>query len=232
MDQRTALIVFAKVPVPGQVKTRLTNRLTPEEAAALYAAFLGDAFDQYRSLEAALRLYLAPHAGALPAGLVPPHVEVRLQKGEGLGERMLHAFLETFAAGYEQIVIIGTDHPTLPTAFIEAAFDALAGPPAICIGPSDDGGYYLLGMNECYPELFVGMSYSHSAVFEQTMARAAGTPASLTVLPLWYDVDTPASLQRLNEDLRSEPAEASRTRAVMAALQAAHPWLREEGGAE
>jgi rSAM/selenodomain-associated transferase 1 len=218
-----ALIVFAKAPEPGAVKTRLTGVLTEEEAARLYEAFLHDSLAVYVRLPAAVRLYLTPSSGALPAGLVPECVSVHTQRGDGLGERMLNAFVETFVAGYERVVVIGTDHPTLPLAFVERAFEELAPPLATVIGPSEDGGYYLLGMNEVYPQLFRGMTYSHPRVFEDTLQRIHATPASLSILPTWYDVDTPEALRRLAADLAGGAGaapEARRTREVMDVLRA------------
>ncbi len=220
---KRALIVFAKRPEAGRVKTRLTALLTPEEAARLYEAFLRDALAQYAALDAHLRLYLGPPAA--PLDFAPEGVAVRAQQGRGLGARMQRAFVETFAAGYERLVIIGTDHPTLPTAFIAQAFEALAAPRAVCIGPSDDGGYYLLGMNDYVPELFQHMRYSHDGVFAQTLERAAEAGVALTILPPWYDVDTPEALRRLAGDLEDGAAEAAHTRRVMAALRARYPSL-------
>ena len=218
-----ALIVFAKRPEPGTVKTRLTALLTPEEAARLYEAFLCDALRQYRALGVAVRLYFGPPAGAVADGLVPEGVSVHLQQGPGLGARMKVAFVESFAAGFERLVIIGTDHPTLPSAFIAQAFEALAQPQAVSIGPSDDGGFYLLGMNDFYPELFHDMRYSHADVFAQTLARAARTQAHLTVLPPWYDVDTPESLHRLVAELDGGAVEVPHTRRVLAGLDLERP---------
>ncbi len=219
---RQALIVFARIPRPGRVKTRLTTLLSAEEAATLYEAFLRDALDQYRALDADVRLYLSPPAAPLPDGLVPEGVTVRAQQGEGLGARMQQAFLDGFAAGYERLVIVGTDHPTLPTAYLEEAFRALARPLSVCIGPSEDGGYYLLGMNDFYPQLFAGMTYSHDEVFAQTLARIQTTRAALTVLPAWYDVDTPADLARLVRELDAASDDGlPRVRRVVAALHLA-----------
>ena len=222
---KSALIVFAKRPEPGAVKTRLTALLTPEEAARLYEAFLRDALLQYRVLDVAVRLYLGPPAGEVSEGLVPDGVSVHLQQGPGLGARMKVAFVESFAAGYERLVIIGTDHPTLPSAFIAQAFEVLAQPQSISIGPSDDGGFYLLGMNDFYPELFHDMRYSHDDVFEQTLERIAWTGAHLTVLPPWYDVDTPDALRRLASDLNDPTLEAPYTRRAMTDLLTAYPAL-------
>lgn len=218
MAPTDALIVFAKRPVPGEVKTRLLPALSAEEAAALYEAFLRDALAAYRRLDVALRLYLSPPAAALPEGLVPEGVSVHWQQGDGLGARMERAFVETFAAGAERAVIIGTDHPTLPLAFVAEAFARLEGPEDVTIGPSDDGGYYLLGMRDFHPQLFRGMTYSHDRVFEETLARVPDG-ATPVILPLWYDVDTPESLARARAELAADAAiPAPATRAALGRL--------------
>ncbi len=214
----TALIVFAKPPEPGRVKTRLSPVLSPDEAAALYRAFLQDALEQYTALAADVRLYLSPSENEGPEMAVPSSVAVFEQVGATLGDRMRQAFANTLAAGYQRAVIIGTDHPTLPSAFIEQAFAALEPPSSLALGPSTDGGYYLLGMNAFYPQLFEDMEYSHGQVFSQTLARAAQTDARLTILPPWYDVDEPDDLQRLVEDLSERPDQAPRTRQAIETL--------------
>ena len=231
----TALIVFAKLPAVGRVKTRLTALLTPEEAARLYEAFLRDALEQYAALPAAVRLYLSSSAEDAPADLAadfaPAGVTTHAQRGAGLGARMQQAFIETFAAGFERIVVVGTDHPSLPSVFIEQAFAALEEQLSIVIGPSEDGGYYLLGLNELYPQLFQNMTYSHGEVFSQTLVRVRKTTARLTVLPRWYDVDTPENLRRLacellvDEQSKAAPL-ASRTRAMMKQLVGTYPQLQ------
>lgn len=221
------LLVFAKAPVAGRVKTRLTALLSEDEAAALYQAFLQDALAQYATLGADVRLCVAPPAEAFPQALVPEGVMLREQAGSGLGARMKNALRDAFASGYARAVVIGTDHPTLPPRFVEKAFTALEEPPAVSIGPSVDGGYYLLGMSALFPQLFDGMAYSHAGVFEETRRRIGKTPARCTVLPRWYDVDTPAALIRLVRDLACSRGEAPRTRAVVARLRAAHPQLQK-----
>lgn len=218
---RSALIVFAKVPVPGRVKTRLTPPLTAVQAAALYDSFLRDALHLYRSpavfgQEVAVRLYLGGDTPP-PDGLVPEGISVHPQRGGSLGARMRRAFIETFASGYERIVIIGTDHPTLPTEFVAAAFDALSDPLTAVLGPSEDGGYYLLGLNELYPALF-DMDYSHSQVFADTLDRAADLGANTVVLPSWYDVDDEASLRRLVAEWQDGAPVPTRTAASLEAL--------------
>ncbi len=224
---RSALIVFAKRPTAGTVKTRLTTLLTPEEAAYLYEAFLKDALLQYTTLEVDVRLYFGPPEGPVAEGLIPEGVSRHLQQGPGLGARMKVAFVESFAAGYERLVVIGTDHPTLPSAYITQAFQALTEPGSICIGPSEDGGFYLLGMNNFYPELFHDMRYSHEEVFTQTLQRGGNTGAQLSILPPWYDVDTPESLLQLIDDLSDPKIGASQTRAVVKGLQSKYASLND-----
>jgi len=224
-----ALIVFAKPPTPGRVKTRLTPVLSEEAAAALYAAFLKDALLQCVPLMADVRLYLGDAAPAVEAwAQEETGADVHHQHGPDLGKRMARAFVESFAAGYERLVVIGTDHPTLPTPFIAQAFERLDTPRAVTLGPSTDGGYYLLGMNDYFPELFHEMTYSHGEVFNETLARAHDAGAQVTILPSWYDVDDPADLQRLREDLASQPpAVAPHTRAQLEALSFPEPKSRD-----
>ncbi|MEM6783351.1 MAG: TIGR04282 family arsenosugar biosynthesis glycosyltransferase [Bacteroidota bacterium] len=227
----SALLVFAKRPEPGRVKTRLTALLTPEEAADLYAAMLRDALDAYAALGCAVRLYLAPdadgHAPTLPDGWVPDGVTVHTQHGDGLGQRMLHAFVDAFRAGHERLVVIGTDHPTLPPAYIEMTFELLREKPLrVVLGPTHDGGYYLLGQNDLFPRLFEDMTYSHDGVFEATLRRAAEVTAEPVVLPTWYDVDTPVELRRLCRELDEGATVPPRTEVALAALRARYEDLR------
>ncbi len=210
----TALLVFAKVPRPGTVKTRLTPTLSAAEATRLYTAFLRDTLRQVLRLDADVRLYLAP---PLPDGeldAVPSEVGVHVQTGDGLGARMEQAFRETLGDGYGRVLVMGSDHPTLPRSFLQRADQALQDPASLCIGPTDDGGFYLLGMSAFYPQLFDDMSYSHPEVCADTLARAGRTGADVTVLPRWYDVDRPCDLDRLLTDLDDRPADAPNTRRV------------------
>lgn len=226
-ESTSALIVFAKVPEPGKVKTRLTSLLSPEWAATLYESFLLDALDVYCSLNVDVRLYFSSPVEMIPGRFHLEALSLHEQKGPGLGERMATAFVETFIAGYERAIVIGTDHPTLPVSFIDQAFELLEGPHRVVIGPSDDGGYYMLGMSEFYSALFKDMTYSHDQVFSQTMARAASTDASLHVLPTWYDVDTPDALKRLIRDMAESHLTLKRTKTSIARLGVDYPSLIE-----
>jgi uncharacterized protein len=226
-----ALVVFAKVPEAGAVKTRLVPPLSPAEATALYDAFLRDALDAFAAPEAfeeavAVRLYLAGDE-APPPGLAPDGVSVHRQRGNGLGARMEQAFVGTFAAGYGRVVIVGTDHPTLPLAFLAEAFRALDAPRTAVLGPSDDGGYYALGLNDL-PAGSAGlfaMRYSHGAVFDDTLGRIVGAGLRPVVLPPWYDVDDADGLRRLVGEWRDGAAVPARTAATLRVLLDAYPAL-------
>ena len=224
---KSALIVFAKVPEPGKVKTRLTSLLSPEWAARLYESFLLDALDLYSSLKVDVRLYFSSPVDRIPERFRLESLSLHQQKGPGLGERMATAFVETFIAGYERAIVIGTDHPTLPVSFIEQAFELLKDPHSVVIGPSDDGGYYLLGMSEFYSVLFKDMVYSHEQVFSQTMQRAANTDAFIHVMPAWYDVDTPDALKRLIGELSQSSLPLKRTKESIERLGVDYPSLIE-----
>lgn len=219
-----SLIVFAKPPIQGEVKTRLHTGIEPAEATDLYAAFLEDSLAQYQRLGPDVRLYVSGDTSDIERRTGNQFHSFQ-QSGEDLGHRMQHAFAETFAAGYQRIAIIGTDHPSLPDDFIELAFRTLARPQSVVIGPAEDGGYYLLGMNEFYPQLFESMTFSREDVFERTVDRAVGTSAELTILPTWYDVDRPETLTRLLADLSKNGQRAPRTRAVLLRLAARYDWI-------
>lgn len=231
MMAHPALIVFAKVPKPGHVKTRLCPPLRPEQAATLYDAFLRDALDRYAGLDpatgpdpfgvaathgpVAVRLYLA---GDPPEGLVPEAIPVFRQCGGALGERMMRAFVETFAAGHDRAVVVGTDHPTLPLDWIGEAVRQLDAPMTAAIGPSEDGGYTFLGLNDVAPVLF-DMDYSHSRVFEDTLEQIAKAGMTPVILPTHYDVDDAPALARLQAEARAGADVGPRTTRVLASGQ-------------
>jgi len=213
-----ALLVFGKVPRPGDVKTRLTPTLSAAEAARLYTAFLRDALRQVVNLDADVRLYLAPPLPDNGLDAVPAGVTVHAQEGEGLGARMRQGFKETLEGGYDRALLMGSDHPTLPPSFLREGVRALGEPESVCLGPTEDGGFYLLGMNALVPPLFDDMRYSHAQVFADTLDRAKNTDAHVTILPRWYDVDTPRDLRRMLADLDDDGVDAPNTRRIVEQL--------------
>lgn len=212
-----AVVVLAKRPVAGRVKTRLSPPLTPDEAAALADALLGDTLDRLaaaslRFAGRTVRLYLDE-----PDGFdAPPGVSVHRQAGGGLGARMLRAVVESAAAGARRIVVVGTDSPTLPAAFVDLAVDALAEPRTVVLGPTPDGGYCLIGVNEIVPSLFA-MEYSHDGVFAETLSRAADAGLAPVILPEVPDVDDGADLDALAAAWRNGADVGPRTSAWLAA---------------
>ena len=239
MPQRR-LILFAKVPEPGRAKTRLAPDLGEEGAARLYQAFLDDAIALCGRIESA-SLEVWASGGAGGAGGVSsgkgvssdagvreyfagryPDLPVRLQSGRDLGERLSGAFESSFAAGEDHVVITGSDHPTLPSSYLDRAFSALVDAQLV-IGPSADGGYYAIGLtSRAWPEaasLFVGVPWSTPAVLETTRRTARRLGLGHVELPEWYDVDDPAGLRRL----RREADPASHTGRMLARLPAGTP---------
>ena len=201
-----ALIVFAKHPVPGQVKTRLTPHLTPEEAAALYRCMLLDTLEKVRLVPALHRhLFYQGDPSALQYfQQIAPDFALSCQSGCDLGQRMAAAFRNVISLGCQRVIIVGTDTPDLPVDYLHRAFDALTeGSVDVVFGPSVDGGYYLLGLKSVPMVLFEGIPWSTGAVLTESMARADMAGIRTHLLPEWYDVDTAADLRRkglLQED--------------------------------
>jgi rSAM/selenodomain-associated transferase 1 len=200
------------------VKTRLCPPLSPAAAARLYRCFLLDVVDHVKALGGitpviayAPRRARAFFAAAQPGVLLVP------QAGPDLGTRMAGVFTRLFARGFRAVIVLGADSPSLPSRHLRAAIRALAGPTADgVIGPSDDGGYYLIGLRAPCPELFAGVAWSTSRVLAQTLARARRAGRRLRSLPAWYDVDTVEDLRRLATELRSGRGRPARTRRLLA----------------
>ncbi len=226
MKHTQALLVFARNPVAGQVKMRMVDPFSPEESAELYRAFLQDALMRFTTIpHTDVFLFLPPERTSIPEITLPPDIPTLPQQGRTFAERQRKAFQTIFERGYRRCVATSTDCPTLPMEYIQRAFMELKEANSVTIGPSLDGGYYLMGMNQLYPELFEGMTYSHPGVFEDTILRITATGARLVVLPPWYDVDTPEDLTRLAADLAFSPLELPHTRKIVAHLIEKYPLL-------
>jgi rSAM/selenodomain-associated transferase 1 len=208
--------IVAKTPRPGAVKTRLCPPLTPGEAAALHGAFLADTVELVAGLSGVRgALVFAPAADEVYAARLAPGFLRVAQRGADLGARLRHAFAALFAAGAPAVVASGADAPTLPAAYVAEALTRLAAPGTdVALGPTDDGGYYLVGTARPQPALFEDIAWSTPSVLVQTLARARTAGLGVALLPPWFDVDVPADLDRLDASLADAGARAPRTRAL------------------
>jgi len=222
-----SVIVLARAPdAPG--KTRLTEALSAPQATALRAALLADTLMAvgatgfpidvcYTPAEA------GPALGALVAGVLAAPVRLRPQ-GEGdLGQRMRQAFDEAFAAGHEHVVLVGSDLPTLPSFHIADAVAALTSPADVVLGPSDDGGYYLVGVSRSRADvaleaLFTGIPWGAPDVLARTLERLREAALLVELVAPWFDVDTPEDLAQVAAEPRADAA--PRTRAWLASAAA------------
>jgi len=191
--EKRALIVFAKPPRPGMAKTRLGTAIGMEEAARVYETFARHAFgvaDQLRSDGVRVYLFHSPEASEQEIrSWVDRDFVFAAQVGTTLGERMHHAFELAFRGGASRAVIIGTDVPDLRRDVVARAF-YLLDEVEVVIGPSTDGGYYLLGMKPPLKDLFDGIAWSTEGVLQQTISKAKALGLSYTLLEQLMDIDT------------------------------------------
>ena len=193
------LLIFAREPVLGRVKTRLAADIGPEAALAVYRELLAltAAAVTASAVPATVWLAEAPHPAADAAQPRPewPDLPWRVQPpADQLGERMAHAFDTAFAAGAGRVVVIGTDCPGLRPAILQQAFAALEAHDVV-VGPAEDGGYYLLGLRERQPALFANKDWSTATVLPDTLADAARLGLRVARLPVLHDVDSGRDLE-------------------------------------
>jgi rSAM/selenodomain-associated transferase 1 len=214
---------MAKAPVPGAVKTRLCPPLTPEQAAELSRCFLLDTLDRVVALPAISPVLAFSPPGARRAlASMARGARLVAQRGTDLGERLENLLAGLLAAGHPAAIAVGTDTPSLPAAYLRRAVAWLAAPgPDVVLGPSDDGGYYLIGMRTLRPTLFAAMPWSTPAVLPRTLRRARAAGLEVACLPPWFDVDTGADLERLRAALRrGHGGPAPRTAAFLGVARA------------
>ena len=205
-----AVVIMARQPVPGTVKTRLRPRLSDADIAALYDCFLRDRICQVRSLHNAAPVIAYTPSESRPffAELAPDFLLLP-QVGDGLSDRLTRIFQQMLDTGHDGAIATDSDSPTLPTERLQEAVDRLAaGCADVVLGPSDDGGYYLIGLRQLPPALFDAMPWSTPQVYEETVARAVALGLPVTSLASWYDVDTPTEFERLRAQMRQLGAAA------------------------
>jgi rSAM/selenodomain-associated transferase 1 len=204
------LLIFARYPVDGRVKTRLVPPLATATATRLYRAFLLDAVERWsRAGDFGTIVCVADEddLGAMRSLLdaeLPRHtVRVEAQRGPGLGERLAHAIERSLSGGARRVCAIGSDHPTLPSAMIVDAFERCDHD--VVIGPADDGGYWLIGMERAHGELFRDMPWSSPELYRTTIERCAQHGLGVRRLGRWYDVDTARDLERMWRERETAP---------------------------
>jgi rSAM/selenodomain-associated transferase 1 len=205
---KCALALMAKVPFAGTVKTRLTPPLTPEEAAILSMCFLRDMTSNLAGLSGTegLVLYTPANAEVMLHGLLPNSPRLVPQRGETLGERLVNAAAELLEDEFDSVCLINSDSPTLPREILETAATLLAqDEDRVVLGPSQDGGYYLIGLKRPHRNLFERIAWSTAEVLAHTIERAADINLRVDLLPMWYDVDDAVTLRLLYEELGLSP---------------------------
>ncbi len=231
---RCALAVMAKAPRPGKVKTRLSPPLTSDQASALNICFIRDTTENIRQIteagnSAGVVAYTPIGDEAAFDGLLPSPFQLLPQRGEGFGERLLHASEDLFACGFSAVCLIDSDSPTMPQGALFQAVESLSrAGDRMVLGGSDDGGYYLLGIKRLHHRLFEQIDWSTERVFSQTLERAKEIGLQADLLPTWYDVDDAATLERLRLELAAPAGAGYNARHTRGYLESLQPSLHHE----
>jgi uncharacterized protein len=221
MTKNTILAIMAKQPVIGKTKTRLCPFLSGREAAQLYEALLLDTIRSATRLSTIADLAVAvtpPEARAYFENNTPPGVKIHPVAGADIGECLERTLEAMFATGYGKVLALNSDGPHLPRVFLKQAI-LLLDHADIVLGPSQDGGYYLVGMRQMHNRMFQDIEWSTAKVFMQTLERAIELGLGVGLTPSWYDIDTPQDLLRLEDELRLGPSDnLLYTRAILQQL--------------
>ncbi len=214
MPSSRCVVVFTKPARAGRVKTRLIGELSAEQAAALHAAFLEDLLERLRGGRFDLRVAWALEPGERAPATDEPALR---QRGGDLGERLFEA-LSVAARDHRFVAAVGSDHPELPLAVVENAFERLAAGAEVVLGPAADGGYYLIAVAApvLVPALFEEIPWSTPRVLETTLERCRSVGLAAELLPAAADVDTPDDLERLAAALSAGAGGCPRTRRLLA----------------
>lgn len=205
------LVIMAKAPRPGAVKTRLTPSLSPEAVTAFYGCLLGDTLALARSLGGVEVAIMCPHSDVDElAQLAGKEVSVVAQKGEGLAAGLTSVFARFVEDHPRRTIAFNSDSPHLPRSVLEDAFETLSAHDVV-VGPTHDGGYYLVGANASHPALFASDGMGTSSALERLLSRARTLELSVGFADPFYDIDVADDLTRLAAELRLAPMRAPRT---------------------
>jgi len=195
---QNALLIFIKNPELGKVKTRLAKTVGEVNALKIYQFLLRNTFEVTNELEAIDNFVY--YDEYIPANDIWSNGEYEraLQKGNDLSEKFINAFEDKFNQGYKNVVLLMPDCPKITSVLISKAFKELHENDVVC-GPTTDGGFYLIGSNRSYPELFSNKIYSTPTVFEELKSETEGLQLKLSTLPTFTDVDTEEDLGKLTK---------------------------------
>src|SRR5437868_11726528 len=223
---RRVLVIMAKAPRPGAVKTRLAARLSPKAVTEFYCCLLGDTLALARSLGDMELAIMCPESDVNELAQLAGHeANVVAQKGEGLAAGLTSVFTH-FADGHQRRTIaFNSDSPHMPRSILEDAFERLASHDVV-VGPTHDGGYYLVGANAGHPTLFAGDGMGTSSALERLLSRARALELSVGFADPFWDIDIADDLTRLAEELRLAPARAPRTAGWLKEWELAEPQSR------
>jgi uncharacterized protein len=244
MDERdsiqpAALGIMCKAPQPGTTKTRLAAVVGNEQAASLAACFLRDVATVVEAVPENIGrrcygVYAPQSAEAALKAILPASFRLLLQEDADFGVVLSSAVRHLLEAGHGCVVLINADSPTLPAQLLTEAITTLRKPgDRVVLGPTLDGGYYLIGLKAPHPSLFDDIPWSTSDVYRLTVARARAIGLPVTALPVWYDVDDAETLAWLRDEVAGRPlpfaepglkgGPAAETRTCLAGLQSALP---------
>ena len=218
--ERSLLGIFAKYWQPGAVKTRLAQSIGADQASQLYRQFLQTMIHRFsRVADERMLCYWPPQRHQEFAAAGGRLWQLSQQSDGDLGRRMREFFVQARSEGYARTVLIGSDSPTLPADYLDQAFARLESDPVV-LGPSGDGGYYLIGVSGKEPPIFDGIAWSTNSVWDQTVDRLRRAEIPFAELPAWYDVDDLEDLRQLHRNLEELCLEDSQWHAVLLAVEA------------
>ena len=232
LNGHCTLVIMAKAPRPGLVKTRLARSLPPLAVTELYRCLLDDTIALAQALDGVEVAIMCPESDVEDLGLAAGgRVPIVPQIGNGLAAGLTSVFAHFAGAGHRHVVAFNSDSPHLPPSMLESAFSALS-ERDIVIGPTHDGGYYLVGATTSHPGLFTGDVMGTSSAFESLLARARALRLSVHLTDPFYDIDEASDLGRLAAELQRTPGKAPKTAEWLLAWRRVVPQWVQNGGDE
>ncbi len=229
-DTERVLVIMAKAPRPGTVKTRLVPSLAPSAVISFYRCLLDDTLALARSLDDVEVAIMCPYSDVEElAHLAGKDATVVAQKGEGLAAGLTSVFAHFTEDGARRVIAFNSDSPHLPASVLENAFETLAVHDVV-VGPTHDGGYYLVGATTSHPTLFTRDGMGTSSALERLLSRTQALKLSVGFVPPFYDIDVAEDLTRLAAELRVAPESAPRTASWLRDWEAVAGQLRTGTG--